>query len=182
MTHSICRKTKTHSMVKHQINPFNKRYQYANALINTHKTKGGNGEIRFFLETVLSSILGIWATILPLHPPPNTSCDPPHTALTPAKLTSASITRLNVRRRRSCSICWWLSRWTEFLIPRLPHLGTMLMLTGYREPCQRRSATVSALVPLTKNHQQGWKDSLKSLAVPNMRRRQLQDLMEENHS
>lgn len=46
-------------MVKHQINPFNKRYQYANALINTHKTKGGNGEIRFFLETVLSSILGI---------------------------------------------------------------------------------------------------------------------------
>lgn len=100
MTHSICRKTKIYSMVKHQINPFNKRYQYANALINTHITKGGTGEIRFFLETVLSSILGIWATILPLHPPPNTSCDPPHTALTPAKLTSASINRLNGRRRR----------------------------------------------------------------------------------
>lgn len=100
MTHSICRKTKIHSMVKHQINPFNKRYQYANALINTHITKGGNGEIRFFLETVLSSILGIWATILPLHPPPNTSCDPPHTALTPAKLTSASINRLNVKKKR----------------------------------------------------------------------------------
>lgn len=39
MTHSICRKTKIHSTVKHQINPFNKRYQYANALINTHKQK-----------------------------------------------------------------------------------------------------------------------------------------------
>lgn len=88
MTHSICRKTKIHSMARHQINPFNKRCQYANALINTHITKGENGKTRFFQETVLSSILGIWAretaAILALRPPPNTSCDPPHTPLTPA--------------------------------------------------------------------------------------------------
>lgn len=82
------RKTKIHSMARHQNNPFNKRYQYANALINIHITKGENGKTRFFQETVLSSILGIWAretaAILALRPPPNTSCDPPRTPLTPA--------------------------------------------------------------------------------------------------
>lgn len=39
MTHSICRKPKTSSMAKHHINPFNKRYQYSNDLINTYITK-----------------------------------------------------------------------------------------------------------------------------------------------
>lgn len=41
MTHGICRKPKTSSTAKHHIDPFNKRYQYSNDLINTYITKVG---------------------------------------------------------------------------------------------------------------------------------------------
>lgn len=49
-----------------------------------------------------------------------------------------------------------------------------------REMCQRQPTGISALMPLTAKHQQDWKASLKSLAVPDTRRRQLQDPTEEN--
>lgn len=84
MTH--CRKTKINSTVKHQINPFDKRYQYSNALINTHITKWKNSEMRVSQETVLeeSEPENQPPSCSSLHSPPNTSCDPFHNPLTPA--------------------------------------------------------------------------------------------------
>lgn len=100
-THSIYKKLKTSSTAKYQINPFNKRYQYSNDLINTYiikvekvkvtmvrwgssikKQKTKTREKKQTKTSVSSSILGVWAREMPpfcsfLHLPADTCGEPP---------------------------------------------------------------------------------------------------------
>lgn len=85
-THLIYRKRKTSSTAKHHIDPFNKRYQYLDDLINTYITKVKKvtmvrwGSSKKHLSC--QAFLGVWARETPLlcsslHPPTHTFCDLP---------------------------------------------------------------------------------------------------------
>lgn len=113
-----------------------------------------------------------------LHLPTNTSVDPPHTSANssiPSRrilcfcpgIASASVNRQNMfLKKLSCTVrlmvvkvqCCCYSRY-----------GRTLVLTSWlaKERCARSSQRgVSALRSQTTKHQQGWKESLKTLAVP----------------